>query len=340
MSGIATITPAPTGALPTADIAPTEIRIELAGPPQGKGRGKKKASDEQIARAYAELGNVWRVAELFGMCGQSVYERVVRLGIGKPIRTFSEADIERIQRDYHQYASTGRLGDLAAELGHHKSNLAHKARELGLTVRTRPKPYLADGTSVRQKEWIRKNGHPRGMLGKQHSKETKQRLSISSSEYRRLLSDDERSAITEKGMRTKLAKGTLVTTRPNASWKSGWREIGGISKYYRSSWEANYARYLQWLKERGQIAKWEHEPQTFWFIAIQRGARSYLPDFRVTEKNGSVSYHEVKGWMDDRSITKIKRMAKYHPQVKLVVVTAKAYRKIAAAMAPMLPGWE
>jgi hypothetical protein len=44
--------------------------------------------------------------------------------------------------------------------------------------------------------------------------------------------------------------------------------------------------------------------------------------------------------MDDRSITKIKRMAKYHPQVKLVVVTAKAYRKIAAAMAPMLPGWE
>jgi hypothetical protein len=186
MSGIATIAPAPTGALPTADNPPTEIRIELAGAPQGKGRGKKKASDEQIARAYAEL----------------------------------------------------------------------------------------------------------------------------------------------------------VTTRPNASWKSGWREIGGISKYYRSSWEANYARYLQWLKERGQIAKWEHEPQTFWFIAIQRGARSYLPDFRVTEKNGSVSYHEVKGWMDDRSITKIKRMAKYHPQVKLVVVTAKAYRKIAAAMAPMLPGWE
>ena len=92
-----------------------------------------------------------------------------------------------------------------------------------------------------------------------------------------------------------------------ASCKSGWREIGGIRKYYRSRWEANYARYLEFLKVNGEIEKWEHEPETFWFEGIKRGVMSYLPDFRVTEKNGDIVFHEVKGWMDARSITKIKR---------------------------------
>lgn len=131
-----------------------------------------------------------------------------------------------------------------------------------------------------------------------------------------------------------------ITSREGASWKAGWRDFGGIRKYYRSRWEANYARYLQWLKEHGQIASWEHEPTTFWFAGIKRGCVSYLPDFRVIEMSGSVAYHEVKGWMDDRSKTKIKRMAKYHPTVKLIVIEAKAYKEIERKMAAIITGWE
>lgn len=103
-------------------------------------------------------------------------------------------------------------------------------------------------------------------------------------------------------------------------WVQGWRNIGGKDNYYRSRWEANYARYLQLLKENGEIGEWEHEPDTFWFHAIKRGVRSYLPDFKVTHNNGDIVYHEVKGWYDKRSKTKLKRMAKYYPDVKLEVI--------------------
>jgi hypothetical protein len=123
-------------------------------------------------------------------------------------------------------------------------------------------------------------------------------------------------------------------------WKQGWREIGGIRKFYRSRWEANYARYLEWLRQRDQIAKWEHEPECFWFEEIRRGVRSYLPDFRVTLLSGEVEYHEVKGYMDRRSATKLKRMAKYHPEVKMVLIDAPKYHQIRAKMARLIGGWE
>jgi hypothetical protein len=136
------------------------------------------------------------------------------------------------------------------------------------------------------------------------------------------------------------ARNISVTNRDAASWKAGWREIGGKRNYYRSRWEANYARYLQWLQDRGEIIGWEHEPETFWFDGIKRGCVSYLPDFRVIERNGTVEYHEVKGWMDERSLTKIRRMAKYHPAVVLIVIDAPQYRAIARDAAVLIDGWE
>jgi len=126
----------------------------------------------------------------------------------------------------------------------------------------------------------------------------------------------------------------------NASWKADWREIGGLRKYYRSRWEANYARYLQWLLENKQIQKWEHEPQTFWFEGIKRGVMSYLPDFRIIENDGSVVFHEVKGWMDDRSKTKIKRMAIYYPNVKLIVIDSKLYKSLEKKAKLFVKDWE
>lgn len=131
-----------------------------------------------------------------------------------------------------------------------------------------------------------------------------------------------------------------IYNREKASWKAGWREIGGKRKYFRSRWEANYARYLEWLKNKGQIKDWHHEPKTFWFDGIKRGCMSYLPDFLVIEVSGKEVYHEVKGWMDDRSKTKIKRMAKYHPSVTLIVIESKGYNAIQKQMQSIIYGWE
>lgn len=121
-------------------------------------------------------------------------------------------------------------------------------------------------------------------------------------------------------------------SRKKGSWKSSWQEIDGKRCYFRSSWEVKYANYLQKLKEDKKIIDWEFEADTFWFDRIKRGVRSYLPDFKITFPDNSVEYHEVKGWMDARSKTKIKRMKIYHPDIKLVVIQKKDLLKLGIAV--------
>lgn len=107
----------------------------------------------------------------------------------------------------------------------------------------------------------------------------------------------------------------------------------------RSMWESNYASYLDWLISKKHILDWEYEPDTFWFLKIKRGVRSYKPDFKVFKTKKDVEYHEVKGYMDSRSRTKIKRMAKYYPDVKLIVIDEDSYKSIKSAVGRML-NWD
>lgn len=149
-----------------------------------------------------------------------------------------------------------------------------------------------------------------------------------------------RMARDQKIMRTRLARNIGAPHRPSATWKAGWREVGGVRLYARSRWEANIARYLEFLKSHGQIAAWAHEPETFWFEAIRRGVRSYKPDFRVTRTDGGIYYVEVKGWMDSRSRTTLRRMKKYHPLVKIDLIDTRRYRVLHSQCRAMVSGWE
>lgn len=124
-----------------------------------------------------------------------------------------------------------------------------------------------------------------------------------------------------------------------SSAKGGRRDdLGG--RYFRSSWEANWARYLNWLLGLGEIQRWDYEAETFEFHKIKRGMRFYTPDFRVVNSNGSVEFHEIKGYMDKRSATKLKRMSKYYPSVRVVLIEKDSYRDMARKVSAMLPGWE
>jgi hypothetical protein len=116
-------------------------------------------------------------------------------------------------------------------------------------------------------------------------------------------------------------------------------DLGGI--YFRSAWEANYARYLNLLIQDGQIKSWEYEPHTFVFEAIKRGTRAYTPDFKVIVKGGAHEWHEVKGWMDERSQTRLKRMAKYFPDEKIIIIGPDWFRKANKSALPgVVHGWE
>lgn len=108
----------------------------------------------------------------------------------------------------------------------------------------------------------------------------------------------------------------------------GEYDINGTTIYFRSKWEANYALYLDFLIDHNEIEKWEFEPDTFVFDKIQFGTRSYTPDFKIFNKDGSIEYHEVKGFMDSRSKTKLKRMQKYYPEIKIVLIDSSQYKAI------------
>jgi hypothetical protein len=110
--------------------------------------------------------------------------------------------------------------------------------------------------------------------------------------------------------------------------------------YFRSSWEANYARYLNFLINKGGIIKWEFEPDTFEFHNIKRGNRFYTPDFKITNLDLVIEYHEIKGYMDASSKTKLRRMAKYYPEVKIVLIDAEQYKSIRQTVSGMIEHWE
>ena len=181
------------------------------------------------------------------------------------------------------------------------------------------------------------NEHPRGFLGGIHSQEALNKMSEAGL---RSWKNKTQEQLDEHYRRASIAGQKIINNREKASWKSGWREFGGKKKYYRSRWESNYGRYLQWLKENGEIKDWEHESDVFWFKGIKRGCMSYKPDFKVIENNNEIVYHEVKGWMDDRSKTKIKRMAIYYPNVKLIVIDSNLYKKMSKKLKFLIPGWE
>ncbi len=100
---------------------------------------QKKATNDQLARAYIECGSVWKVAKRFGMCGQSVHERLSRMRQIKPMNVFTKADEELLLREYLIYREAGKLEVLAERMGRTKAFICRKAGKLKLTDQQGPK---------------------------------------------------------------------------------------------------------------------------------------------------------------------------------------------------------
>ena len=175
------------------------------------------------------------------------------------------------------------------------------------------------------KEWIdaglkaRKNKTFEQVVGKKRAKEWKNKIKESREGY-------EPTDVTRRKM--SIAAIKRKSNGHRLKFKAGWYKIRNKKCYFRSSWENNYAAYLQYLKESKEIKKWEYEPKTFWFDKIKRGVTNYTPDFRITNTDDSIEYHEVKGWMDSWSKTKLKRMSIYHPKIKMVLIDKDVYNDI------------
>lgn len=114
----------------------------------------------------------------------------------------------------------------------------------------------------------------------------------------------------------------------NPVHKQFWAQIGNNEPiYFRSSWEYYYAIFLEKLKQDGKILCWKHEPKCFWFMQIKRGVKSYLPDFCITHLDNTEEWAEVKGYFDSKSRTKMKRMAKFYPDIKIRLISSPWFKE-------------
>lgn len=334
--------------------------VVLPFPPASlSGHAKGHWSPAEIAwlrQVYGRI-SVAEIAQSLGRTKGAIRNRAYALQITVRDDNWTASEIEQLRSAYAGATLRGDLRSFTQNLGRSKSAISTKAAQLGLSDRNRPviepggvrtckpKKYQtaeerSEAASDRLRDRHLRTPHP--MKGKRHSPEVREKISAKSVAAWKSKSDVERADWANAILRSRLdSQGTLAPrARPHGSWKAGWREIGGQRAYFRSRWEANYARYLQWLKERHEIADWRHEPETFWFEAIKRGVRSYLPDFRVFESDGSSKLHEVKGWMDSRSKTTLRRMAKYHPSETIILIRERDYNAIARQLGRLIEGWE
>lgn len=240
---------------------------------------------------------------------------------------------------YEQYADILDLDYIGYRLDRTKASIACRANELGITF-VRGKRLRTEKAKKRLSEqakerWnLKPNIHfiKNHEIGRKLTEEAKKKMSKASTGRKKT------SEQIKKMMATRYKNGWSPSSI-NRSWKAGKADdLGNI--HFRSRWERNYARYLNYLIKNNQFIKWEYEVDIFWFEKIKRGVVSYKPDFKVYNLDGTIEYHEVKGWMDDRSKTKIKRMAKYYPQVKLYIIDSKIYKDIKNKLSRLIEYWE
>lgn len=257
--------------------------------------------------------------------------------------SWSEEDVLLLKEFYEKAAGTAplNLSKIAEVLGRNKTNVCRKARQLGLGTNQNRKSIPKPRKPKPQKKTERKKIVRTKGIGWHHTQETKDKISagakaawanpdhvLNSDEIRQKRSDDMAARQRAGELRTGYSRG-----------KQGKRpDVGNL--YFRSSWEANYARYLNFLIAHKKVYKWQYEPDTFWFEEIKRGVRSYLPDFKIWDTETAEPYYvEVKGWMDAKSKTKLNRMRIYYPDIKVIVFGATEYKELSKSKA-LIPGWE
>lgn len=129
--------------------------------------------------------------------------------------------------------------------------------------------------------------------------------------------------------------------------KKGERKIGGNLISFDSSYEANFARFLQHLKEKGEILAFVKNTTKFPFSetvdlsqVCKTGTiqRSYTPDFLVFYPDWTYTVFEIKGWMNKRDDLKKAQFEKDYSGLKLEYVRKKDLLQIQNSLT--LPWWE
>ena len=253
----------------------------------------------------------------------------VKRGNCKP---FTDQEKEMIKKWYTKENGVN-LQELSKLLNRSKTSISKIARDLGCTKYGNYTEQERKERSVSMSKMVLSIEHPRGMLGKHHTDEVKKRVSIASSTRAANMTYEEKHEIAMKAVETKRKNGVYFNTTSNAysRTKSGIRK--DLGQYFRSAWEANIARILDY-----EDIEWEYECKRFFFKEEVDGVLSYQPDFYLPQFN---KWIEVKGWMDEKSKIRLKLFAEQYPEENnnLILVDEKFYKDLYREFY-VLPNWE
>lgn len=288
-----------------------------------------------------------RISKKLGRSKGSIRNKAYELKITHKEKYYTEKEIKFLKDNYNKMS----MNDMAEILKKNESNIYRKMKELGLkktkrisnTINPR-KVYRwtekeKKEMSKRAKENIKKNGFSKKFTfkGHKHNESSREKLSKVSKKQWANMTPQKLEKRKLKQRETKIKNGTLnpmkMQKNPYSRTKGGKRkDLNNI--FFRSSWEANMARYYNYLG-----IEWQFEPKTFVFKNITRGSVSYTPDFYLPKLDKWV---EVKGWMDSKSKTKLKRFEKQYPEEgqKLELITQKEYNQIKKEYSKKIENWE
>lgn len=265
-----------------------------------------------------------------------------RLGLNQKLAVFTNEEKELIREFYEKNSEQINLDDFAKKMNRPKTSICRYAKKEGLTNPSRPitdskKKLLSDkakeyiATEKYKKEvypkqvalltYYAQNEHPRGMLDKHHTDNVRQKMSKSHIELAQNMTTKEKHDIAMKAVQTRLKNcGYNTTSNAYSRCRGGIRP--DLNCYFRSSWEANVARILNYKN-----IKWEYEIKRFFFEEIVDGVASYQPDFYLPEYN---KWIEVKGWMDKKSKIRLKLFKEQFPDEynKLILIDEKYYTQL------------
>jgi hypothetical protein len=301
-------------------------------------RGRKNWTDEenQLLRLnYASKGKHWCARQLSDRTPNSIVAQARKLGLAADPNS-------KYFKDWQARAA-------ASKRGRSRPDSRERLKKLWEQGRV-PQPVFTAERREKHAEtmraWHARHGNPN--KGKSLSDETRQKMSVAS---QRMWKDPEFGA----KMRTPERRAKRRQTSSENWIRSGRANENAYSRcrrgrradlgemFFRSGWEANYARILNLLKEENEIYHWVFEPNTLPFPVDSRPF-SYTPDFMVWRSDDRdhcyVEYVEIKGQMDDLSKLKHSHMEQFYPNVKIRIIEEKEYRNLEMAFSPRIEKWE
>ena len=277
-----------------------------------------------------------------------------QLGLNSKFKPFTNEEKMLIEQFYKDNRNTMDLESFAKSLGRQKTSISRYAKKIGLTKYGREKSeesiekikhsleiyHESDEYQMNVKpkqvellNYYAKNNHPRGMLNKHHTKETCEKLSESHIILFKNMSDEEKHIRAMKSVNTRRKRDVIgTTTNAYSRCKGGFRK--DLNHYFRSAWEANIARILDYLH-----IEWKYEYKRFHFNQETEKILSYQPDFYLPQYD---KWIEVKGWMDNTSKKRLELFNIYYPleSTRLILINEDIYKSLKTQYSLLIENWE